>query len=280
MPRCFAGEWGYPPNRLTLRWRANAEADLLAYRVYRGEGSDFVPSESNVIATTPDTVITGLRHLPVPPWYLKLSAIDIHGNESDFAVLAPESTVIATLVSSYQATWKDKSVEVRWKMSGISSDFDYRVSRRMGAHGNYETLTCEIIEDGTELFFLDRSTEPGRIYTYRVSILEKGEPVGLFETSITTPALKFSLKQNHPNPFNPTTQIDFSLNETGPTTLRIYDVSGKLVRTLVNRRMMAGWYSEEWDGRDAHGVEMASGVYFIRLEAGRKTFARKAIILR
>ncbi len=79
---------------------------------------------------------------------------------------------------------------------------------------------------------------------------------------------RFVLYQNVPNPFNPSTVIPYEIPEVGgKVTIRIYDVTGRLIRTLVDRVEHSGRKSVEWDGRDAQGVRVASGVYFYRLEA-------------
>ena len=62
--------------------------------------------------------------------------------------------------------------------------------------------------------------------------------------------------------------------------LSIYDVSGKLVRTLVSRRLPAGRYTKAWDGRDANGGNVASGIYFYRLKVAERSVNRKAVLLR
>jgi hypothetical protein len=93
------------------------------------------------------------------------------------------------------------------------------------------------------------------------------------------PAASF-LSQNVPNPFNPATRIAFGLGVPANVSLRIYDAAGRLVRTLVEGARPAGRYSELWDGRDARGASVASGVYFCRLDAGRFTQTRKMLLLR
>jgi len=90
----------------------------------------------------------------------------------------------------------------------------------------------------------------------------------------------FALDQNHPNPFNPSTRIRFSLDQDAMVSLIIYDVSGTRVRTLVNRSMSAGSHTEEWDARDDQGRSVASGIYFYRLTSGNRTLTRKAVLLR
>jgi hypothetical protein len=74
-----------------------------------------------------------------------------------------------------------------------------------------------------------------------------------------------SLARAHPNPFKPRTTIDFVLGAPGETRLEIYDVSGALVRRLVNERLEVGGHEVAWDGRDEAGRSVSAGVYFYRL---------------
>ena len=91
---------------------------------------------------------------------------------------------------------------------------------------------------------------------------------------------KSYLAQNAPNPFNPSTAISFGLAENGRVTLSIYDVSGRLVRTLIDETRNAGLYRETWDGRNAGGAAVSSGVYFYRLRAGTFSGTKKMVLTR
>jgi hypothetical protein len=90
----------------------------------------------------------------------------------------------------------------------------------------------------------------------------------------------YRLGQNYPNPFNPATLIRFDIKDKVHTTLRIYNVSGELVRTLVDEVLPARSYSVEWNGRNDTGREATSGVYFYKLEAGSFRDVRKMILVR
>ncbi|MCK5407328.1 MAG: T9SS type A sorting domain-containing protein, partial [Candidatus Krumholzibacteria bacterium] len=91
----------------------------------------------------------------------------------------------------------------------------------------------------------------------------------------------YSLGQNYPNPFNPSTTIGFTVAQSGHVTLKIYDVAGRLVRTLVDERRRPGTvYSSKWDGRNDSGERVASGVYFYKLVAGNFTQVRKLVLLK
>jgi hypothetical protein len=90
-----------------------------------------------------------------------------------------------------------------------------------------------------------------------------------------------ALMQNHPNPFNPTTTITFDVATAGDVRIEIYDVSGTLVRTLVNEEKGVGRHTAIWDGRDANGDQVHTGVYFYRMTApGYTSQAKKMLLLK
>jgi len=80
--------------------------------------------------------------------------------------------------------------------------------------------------------------------------------------------IDFSLSQNCPNPFNPVTNIRFSIPDAGNVKLSVYNMLGEKVKTLVDIHKTAGEYSVEWNGTDSAGQKMSSGVYFYKLEMG------------
>lgn len=90
----------------------------------------------------------------------------------------------------------------------------------------------------------------------------------------------FELAQNRPNPFNPTTTIDFYIDSQGDITLEVFNVLGQLVKTLVDRPMAPGQYSVVWDGTDTEGARMASGVYLYRLKSGDASQTKKMVLLK
>ncbi len=93
------------------------------------------------------------------------------------------------------------------------------------------------------------------------------------------PAATDALAQNVPNPFNPATAIRYELAAPGTVALRVYDVRGRLVRTLVDASQSAGPHAVTWDGRDDGGRPAASGVYFYRLDAGRSVLSKKMVLV-
>ena len=102
-------------------------------------------------------------------------------------------------------------------------------------------------------------------------------------TSVTESSLPqtYGLEQNYPNPFNPTTVIRFSLPSEGLVILKVYDITGREVKTVLNEARTAGNYSTQWDGKNNAGNHISSGIYFYRLNIpGRFTQTKKMILLK
>ena len=94
------------------------------------------------------------------------------------------------------------------------------------------------------------------------------------------PEPQSKLHQNEPNPFNPSTRIRFELSQDGPVHLAVYDLAGRLVRTLVNKPMMRGANSVVWGGTDHAGRQVRSGVYFYRITTPTFTDTRKLTLIK
>ena len=145
-----------------------------------------------------------------------------------------------------------------------------------GAVSGTSPLTC--LEDGRvrdssnhEIPF--RCAEAEIVYDCAVSgAPTTGEQLNIPEIS--------SLYSNFPNPFNPTTTLKYGIAEEGPVTLRLYDVRGRLVRTLVDEIRGPGNYELIWDGTDGAGREVEAGVYLVRLKAVDRMHVQRMMLLK
>jgi hypothetical protein len=90
----------------------------------------------------------------------------------------------------------------------------------------------------------------------------------------------FALRQNVPNPFNPVTVIEYQLPQAGHVRLDVYNVAGKLVTTLVDEAQQPGRKAVTWNGTDANGRKVASGVYLYRIEAGTDVAKKMMVLLK
>ncbi|MCC7431020.1 choice-of-anchor J domain-containing protein [bacterium] len=106
--------------------------------------------------------------------------------------------------------------------------------------------------------------------------------VGIF-TEVSENAVKpsvYFLSQNHPNPFNPTTEILFSLPTTESVLLKVFDVKGRLVKTLVDGKISAGNSKVFWNGTNENGKQVSSGIYFYKLKSENFSETKKMVLLK
>lgn len=126
------------------------------------------------------------------------------------------------------------------------------------------------------------SLAPGEFHVYTTKKLPTppGDIISGISSNSIPGAKDFKLLQNYPNPFNPTTRIVYAIPKSSFVKLKIYDILGRVVKTLVNRKEEAGKYSITWNGDDESGSKVSSGVYFCKIEAGKFKSVRKMVMLK
>jgi serine protease len=118
----------------------------------------------------------------------------------------------------------------------------------------------------------------GRLNAYRALM----NIVSVEETWATTGMIPegYALSQNYPNPFNPSTTISYKLPTSGQVALKVYNVRGQLVRTLVDGKLPAGEYAARWDGCDHQGHQVTSGIYICCLKVDNWSQSKKMVLLK
>jgi hypothetical protein len=188
---------------------------------------------------------------------------------------------VATILSESGAGYRGSAVILSWTLTDIDPGGSFIISRSTYPENNFTRLA--VIDGGEELDYSyeDRDWEGGESYHYRVDLEKEGNRTLLFQSGpVSVPVTKLALYQNEPNPFNPSTRIRFSLPARTRVLLRVYDVSGRLVRTLVEGVMDEGTKSVVWNGRNNEGRAVNSGVYFYTLQTGEGSITRKLVLLR
>ena len=90
----------------------------------------------------------------------------------------------------------------------------------------------------------------------------------------------YKLEPNYPNPFNPVTHIHYQIPENGRVKLTVYNILGKLVKTLVNQYQTSGYYHVSWDAKNEFGEDLTSGIYIYQLESNNFKTYHKMILSR
>lgn len=210
-------------------------------------------------------------------------------NEVDgYADWSETPEILACVSLDNGITWSDPA-----KLNGVQNSADYNVELEgMIPCYIYPTDTFEMSDENhieLPIMFLDDnsygSNSPnshglpnGSSVMFAVLEIDISDLVNGSDPSI--PQLVSTLSQNNPNPFNPTTRIDFSLAESGNVSLEVFNVKGQLVKTLVNERLSSGAHNVYWNGVDNSGLPVASGVYFYKLKAAQVNTLHKMLLLK
>lgn len=168
----------------------------------------------------------------------------------------------------------------------------------------WDTLTMEYDAEFFERFEKQEFVvnTPGLYNIYRLAIVAVYDPstansmqiaeielIGLREDELVTgiengpfaPApQQFSLENNYPNPFNPKTEIAYSIAESCPVQLSVYDILGREIVKLVDQFQSAGTYTVSWNGTDVYGKVVPSGVYLYRIQAGSFSQSHKMLLVK
>jgi len=129
----------------------------------------------------------------------------------------------------------------------------------------YLLLTGKIDNDNLDIYLMKKNIEPNSVEEPFINLVS---------------AKQISLSQNYPNPLNPVTCINFSLNKEGYTTLKIFNLKGQLVMKLIEEYKKAGDYSILWDSKNKDGKEVSSGIYLYRLQVENHCITRSLTLVK
>jgi Tol biopolymer transport system component len=177
---------------------------------------------------------------------------------------SPQSTIVYQHLCVFNTKTKeafqffpdtDKSVEdAQWSPDGNKVAYTLK---------SYDSTDAEL-NGKTSIYIIDFPT--ASMSRLQPTAVSDAAPIG------------FALTGNYPNPFNPTTTISFTLPASGAATLSVYSITGQKVRELVSGHLSAGVHSVVWDGLDASGKQVSSGVYLSRLSMGNHTAAGRMLL--
>jgi len=201
-------------------------------------------------------------------------------------------------LTTFTATSKDGIVTLFWRTEAEIDNVGFAVYRSNTRDGDYTKIgfvyAAEDSETSNDYKFTDKAVEVGKTYFYYLEDIDlagkknKSEIIKVImpdaKLALSIPK-QFRLLQNYPNPFNPDTWLPYQLPDNSPVIIRIYDVKGRLIRVLNLGKKEAGYYLNKnqagyWDGKDATGEDVSSGVYFYHLQAGSFAAVRKMVILK
>jgi hypothetical protein len=245
------------------------------------------------------------------PEIQRLYSQNWNGNKVALSLHAKAAFVMAVICLCWlfagdaEAQVTPTTITVTWSapgddsLTGVASAYDIRYSLSPINAANWASASQTTGEptpqqSGADESFTITGLNPGQTYYIAIkSVDEAGNWSAISNiVSATTSILldaddgsgtlpgEFRLGQNFPNPFNPITAIDFSMPKAGHVELAVFNILGERVTTLASGHYAAGDHHVIWNGCDASGSEVASGVYLYRLETDTNSAVRKMVLMR
>jgi photosystem II stability/assembly factor-like uncharacterized protein len=185
--------------------------------------------------------------------------IDGGANWTNLPTLPPQAPFASAAIPLAPARWYVVAGEGVYKSvdHGTSWNAEHAQSEP------YQAIDMKVVAVGGNNWLVGYAVgDTGAITKYLEILVETDVAPGIREVPSA-----FALDQNFPNPFNPSTRISYTIPERSVVTLRIFDILGQEIRSLVNEVKGAGTFDAQWDGKSSSGLQAASGVYFYRLDA-------------
>lgn len=173
------------------------------------------------------------------------------------------------------------------------NNLGYNIYKSKQEHTNYKKVNFSIIQGSgnstsTHFYsFEDSKIENFNTYYYKIETVDYNGsshfygPISIFfESEIKKIPTSFELFQNFPNPFNPATQIKFSLPKENYIEIAVYNTLGSKLTTLLHEKLEPGFHSATWDGTDEFGNKMGSGIYIVKMVSGSFVDYRKMLLVK
>jgi hypothetical protein len=242
---------------------------LLGYKVYK-DGTEIVYIDDPGILTYTDIgVEPGVRE------YYVIAVYD----EGESGPSNTESVeIILPIPQNVQAVSNYTMVTVTWDPISDGRDFvSYSVYRdgEVVATGVIVTMVMMTLPNGNYCFNITAVYDGGW-----ESEWSDDAWVTVTESNNILIPVRTELTGNYPNPFNPTTTIKFALKEDSDVSIKIYNIKGAVVRTLIDGEMKATYHEIIWDGKDNTNKSVASGIYFYKMKAEKYTSTKKMILMK
>ncbi|MBK8551427.1 MAG: T9SS type A sorting domain-containing protein [Ignavibacteria bacterium] len=260
---------------------AGAGNDLLTLYVFAP--SDIVPLTAPVTGAVGPTTLAGQTDaVDISSVLLRQGGAALAATLSIDGIYVEDScnnAVLPVELSSFTSSISKRDVTLNWTTSSESNNSGFEIER---SSNNVWTKVGNVAGNGTvnsasSYSFTDRGLATGN-YNYRLKQIDFNGNFEYFnlsnEINIGIPS-SYDMSQNYPNPFNPSTTINFDVPTDGNVSIRLFDMSGKEVATLVNEVKTAGYYSVNFNASS-----LSSGVYFYNISSNNFTATKKMTLLK
>ncbi len=288
----------------TLYWYLNSYATGLEYEVlYSASSATSGGVLQNGIATTTWSVLSNATLpalMPGATYYWQVRShlasdpgqISNYSSVESFVTLASSSPVVLLPGSPVgNVTIETDAPTLSWILPTYSeSELTYEIELA----NNSEMIDAEVFTDLSKATYQLSELNRGSDYFWRVrsknedGLYSQYSDLGTFSTIDDVTGVekeniiptKFNVENNYPNPFNPTTTIQYGIPEAAYVTVKIYNMLGQEIKVLVQSEKLAGTYNIMWSGNDNFGNKVSSGTYIFRVTAGNQSMTRKMLFMK
>lgn len=278
-------------NLVNLSWNPNTESDLYSYNIYRGivdNGyKDFLASLDKSYTYYVDTDVENYT-----TYYYQISATNTSNYSSSRSAQisatpsGPADTTAPSIPTNFTAISYNGYIQLSWDLNTEDDMASYDIYKGT-ENGGWKDLLVNINKEINN--YEDTNIDPNFTYYYQISAKDVNGNISnrsdqINATTLLSETGKYLsntyLMKNYPNPFNPITQITFTLPYDSGVNLIIYDLMGNVVKSLLNDTIYAGEHTITWDGKDSNGKSVSGGIYFYTIEAGNYIQTRKMILFK
>jgi FlgD Ig-like domain/The GLUG motif len=214
-------------------------------------------------------------------WYMDSG---VNNGYPYFSWQNPSGTPLPVELSSFTASVNLGTVTLKWQTATEVNNLGFDIERS-SANNNFNKIGYVAGSSNSNspknYSFTDQPTG-GTSFSYRLRQIDNDGNFKYYDA--ITLSLAFSTKaelmDNYPNPFNPSTAIKFYIPSLSDVTIKIYDILGKEVSTLLSKQTESGFHIVYWNGKDKFGNSAASGTYIYKIEAGNFIQSKKMILLK
>ena len=242
-------------------------------------------SVNSVIYNSPAQVTLNITTNSVPDGYYNVTITNPDGQSKTGTGIIQIDHSLPVELSSFTASISGNAVNLKWRTETEVNNYGFDIERSVFSNGGQENIWQKIgfaqghgnSNSPKSYSYIDKSPAEGSNFLYRLKQIDtdgKFEYSKTIEVNLNTPA-NFELSQNYPNPFNPTTTIGWQSPTDGLQTIKVFNMLGKEVATLVNGYKPAGRYLVQFDAKD-----LPSGIYFYKIQAGNFSDVKKMILLK
>lgn len=221
-----------------------------SYSVEDSPGGNYKPNTVNILSLKEGFDLSGYRNATLKFWRLNI----IDKSDTCFVDVSNDGVNWTThlKINGAKFAWMQESV----LLTGFTGPGNENVQIRF-----------RMVSDG--------AVEQAGIYIDDIEVFAEGSVVAVEQNELNTPPITYSLSQNYPNPFNPATTITYQLPKSGSVTLKVFDILGNEVKTLVNEQKETGKYTVQFDAS-----LLASGMYVYQLRVNDYTSNKKMLLLK